>query len=295
MEEPNLSTVQETSACDDHMETENHNSAEFSVKESHLENACNSKSDLQHENQNVVDSDDLESSCQLKQPSNDMNTVPPHMPAGDNNDDLESSQQQQLGKSPSELSSDKIIAAASDDGLEGAEVLVNGTTVGNEHSVEGRTNEEPEQGIIMLGESTLPDMSTTSTGTYQPPVSEVPLENSNQEEPLTTIQVVSNDNVEIAGTESNRESDDGFGNESKDSEKIMKSCSDDVHVLLPCTTTACLNQPDHPLNPGGDEHLDLPLEEESAGLCSKDSSVFQGLLGVLYYFLRIFLGIKCVP
>ncbi|KAK3010716.1 hypothetical protein RJ639_010929 [Escallonia herrerae] len=73
LEEPNLSNVQETSACDDQMELENHNCTEFAVEES-LENASN-KSDLHHGNKNVVD-------ATLRDHMNPDDVL--HMPAGEN-------------------------------------------------------------------------------------------------------------------------------------------------------------------------------------------------------------------
>ncbi|KAK2988116.1 hypothetical protein RJ640_017448 [Escallonia rubra] len=73
LEEPNLSNVQETSACDDQMELENHNCTEFAVEES-LENASN-KSDLHHGNKNVVD-------ATLRDHTNPDDVL--HMPAGEN-------------------------------------------------------------------------------------------------------------------------------------------------------------------------------------------------------------------
>lgn len=53
VEEPNLSNIQETSACDDHLEPENHCLTEFSRKEN-LDNVS-SKSGLYLENRNVMD------------------------------------------------------------------------------------------------------------------------------------------------------------------------------------------------------------------------------------------------
>ncbi|CAK9162291.1 unnamed protein product [Ilex paraguariensis] len=53
VQEPNLSSVQETSACDDPLESEDHNLTEFVAKESLENTLC--KSDIQHGNQNVVD------------------------------------------------------------------------------------------------------------------------------------------------------------------------------------------------------------------------------------------------
>lgn len=53
LEEPNLSNIQETSACDDHLESENQSLTEFAVKDN-LENAS-SKSDLYLANKNEMD------------------------------------------------------------------------------------------------------------------------------------------------------------------------------------------------------------------------------------------------
>ncbi|KAA8538806.1 hypothetical protein F0562_025498 [Nyssa sinensis] len=53
VEEPNLSNIQEASACDDHLESEYHNLTEFAAKEN-LENAT-SKSGLQYGNTNLLD------------------------------------------------------------------------------------------------------------------------------------------------------------------------------------------------------------------------------------------------
>ncbi|XP_059628593.1 sister chromatid cohesion 1 protein 4 isoform X2 [Cornus florida] len=52
VEEPNLSNVQEASGCDDHLESEDHNLIEFSIKDN-LENA-NSESGIHYGNKNVV-------------------------------------------------------------------------------------------------------------------------------------------------------------------------------------------------------------------------------------------------
>lgn len=262
MEEPNLSKIQDTSACDDHMEIDNHTTSELSVKEN-LENSYSKSEIIQHEIQNTVKlplsnpdtvppekngyrSDGLESP-QMSQPPNDVN-IEDKTPTVDSHDTIVMQQHDNVncdGKTPE---GDNDMSASHMDhqvllenNLNGVKILVNGTNVSNNPSGGEITNED------------------------LPPVLEVSFSEYNQ----GTLQVCNGEEKEGKQAEkpieeSNGESSDiklGNGNlesepcqQSNGSEKVIKYSG--PHLLLPCTTT--------PLNP--------PCEELS-GIRAKDSSI----------------------
>uniref|UniRef100_A0A5B7B3K6 Putative cohesin subunit n=2 Tax=Davidia involucrata TaxID=16924 RepID=A0A5B7B3K6_DAVIN len=292
VEEPNLSNIQEASACDDHLESEDHNLTEFAAKEN-LENAT-SKSDLHYGSTNSVDQSLL----------NDMNpeTVVPTL-AEENGyllDAQEIKQLKPLGGSPSTAGtmehislenphsvslpsshmanpdktispisefSDRIIAAS--DGANRVEELRNGVVSNNEpdiHFIDGAHADSVESQGVRLDET-----EASPVVSHDGPILEDPYGNVEKSCPLGNAVAL---NTESPGRPDLENPETQASQLPKDSNILNPDVHEEMalthmHVLQPCNSH--LNQP-NTLNSGGDNSVATDLPSEVVGLCSLETS-----------------------
>lgn len=267
-EEPNLSNVQETSACDDHLESENHNLTDSAVREN-LENASSSL-DLCNGHKTMGEMN-LDPMVSLSAMENE------YLPG-----DSKLNQLQLLGKSsptavipPVTELSDKIISETT--GL---------NQVGDIQDISSKergiypVSETREDGVESQGNG----MSESSVQALSLSTSTRPLAEATQVNVHASFDAELTCNEEIAktmettcplnnGLESNPESDNvGFHDEQESPccQERQDSKSSNGLVLRPCKTH--LIQHDT-LTPGGGNSLDPQITSEDIGLCSSGNLV----------------------
>ncbi|CAK9154861.1 unnamed protein product [Ilex paraguariensis] len=285
VEEPNLSNVQETSACDDHLELEDHSLTDFALKEN-LENGF-SKSDLHHGNENVVDSrGDVDSHTVI------------HMSAEENGfhlGDVDINQLRPQGQSSaladqargissvSELSDRMVVASSGPYRDEDLRSDLVSNNVPGIHSIDGSLEDHLEPQKVWLGEITpgMPSLSRTCQL-----VSEGFLED-NQASPKPEVSnkmgiagnlkdycVVSVASELIAESKGGPDLETQVCEEPKDPRDLdvaiqEEMASTDTCVLPPCNTH--LNQPAK-ICPGVGSSLDPDSLSEFSGLGSLETS-----------------------
>lgn len=297
LEEPNLSNIQETSACDDHLESENLSLTEFAVKEN-LENTS-SKSDLYLGNKNEMDGSLLsdvnpnpvlsilakENGCLANDmESNQANPQEESAPPVVTMEQISSVNLDSPSLIPSALGdqvkvktmtpylSDKTFAAS--DIPDRVDDLQNGVVSNDElgmHSDDKAHEDCVELQGVRLGESNIGISILNSTCQ---PVSEESLENNQ-----AYLKTELSKDMETAGDlvkscplstalESNEESHSTPEFEKPENQDSTEKSKDSM-IMNPSVheNGACIV-----LNPGGDKSFEHDLQSEVAGTCSVETS-----------------------